>query len=142
MKHFNFSVNRKFSCDVLVVGGGVAGISAAICAARGGAKVILAERDGCLGGTASIGLVGPFMSAMDPTGQTQVIRGLFDEFVARMVAAGGAVHPKDCEGGIGYSAYRIKGHIGVTPFDPECLKDIAGKVKAYRDGVDMERIDA
>jgi len=122
MKHFNFSVNRKFSCDVLVVGGGVAGISAAICAARGGAKVILAERDGCLGGTASIGLVGPFMSAMDPTGQMQVIRGFFDEFVARMVAAGGAVHPKDCEGGIGYSAYRIKGHIGVTPFDPECLK--------------------
>ena len=29
-----------------------------------------------------------------------------------------------------------------SPFDPECLKDIAGKVKAYLDGVDMERIDA
>ena len=65
MKNIQFSVNRSYSCDVLVVGGGVAGISAAICAARGGANVILAERDGCLGGTASVGLVGPFMSAMD-----------------------------------------------------------------------------
>ena len=122
MKNIQFSVNRSYSCDVLVVGGGVAGISAAICAARGGASVILAERDGCLGGTASVGLVGPFMSAMDPTGKTQVIRGFFDEFVRRMEAAGGAVHPEDCPGGNGHSAYRIKGHIGVTPFDPECLK--------------------
>ena len=125
MKYINFSVNRTYSCDVLVVGGGVAGISAAICAARNGAKVILAERDGCLGGTASVGLVGPFMSAMDPTGQTQVIRGFFDDFVGRMVEAGGAVHPLDCKGGDGYSAYRIKGHIGVTPFDPETLKLVA-----------------
>lgn len=122
MKNIQLSVNRSYSCDVLVVGGGVAGISAAICAARGGAGVILAERDGCLGGTASVGLVGPFMSAMDPTGKMQVIRGFFDEFVGRMEAAGGAVHPKDCPGGNGHSAYRIKGHIGVTPFDPECLK--------------------
>lgn len=122
MKHAVFSVKKSYSCDILVVGGGVAGISAAICAARNGASVILAERDGCLGGTASVGLVGPFMSAMDPTGQTQVIRGFFDEFVGRMVKAGGAVHPLDCKGGDGYSAYRINGHIGVTPFDPECLK--------------------
>lgn len=125
MKQICMQVKRTYLCDVLVIGGGVAGISAAICAARNGAKVILAERDGCLGGTASVGLVGPFMSAMDPTGETQVIRGFFDEFVCRMVAQGGAVHPRDCHGGDGYSAYRIKGHIGVTPFDPECLKRVA-----------------
>ena len=46
MKSIQFSVNQTYSCDVLVVGGGVAGISAAICAARNGARVILAERDG------------------------------------------------------------------------------------------------
>ena len=86
MKQICMQVKRTYLCDVLVIGGGVAGISAAICAARNGAKVILAERDGCLGGTASVGLVGPFMSAMDPTGETQVIRGFFDEFVCRMVA--------------------------------------------------------
>ena len=38
---------------------------------------------------------------------------------------GGAIRPGDCHGGDGYSAYRVKGHIGVTPFDPECLKETA-----------------
>ena len=45
-----FPVARTYTCDVLVVGGGVSGISAAICAARMGVSVLLAERDGCLGG--------------------------------------------------------------------------------------------
>ena len=66
-----FPVARTYTCDVLVVGGGVSGISAAICAARMGVSVLLAERDGCLGGTASVGLVGPFMSCFDPTGTEQ-----------------------------------------------------------------------
>ena len=44
---------KQYSCDVLVAGGGVAGISAACSAARNGASVILAERDGCLGGMGS-----------------------------------------------------------------------------------------
>ena len=116
---------KRYSCDVLVAGGGVAGISAACSAARNGASVILAERDGCLGGTATVGLVGPFMSAFDPQGKRQVIRGFMDEWVARMVEKGGAIPPEDCHGGDGYSAFRIKGHIGVTPFDPECLKQTA-----------------
>ena len=118
-------ITKQYACDVLVVGGGVAGISAACCAARGGVSVILVERAGCLGGTASVGLVGPFMSAFDPLGKQQVIRGFLDEFVSRMAEKGGAIHPKDCHGGDSYSAYRTNGHIGVTPFDPECLKETA-----------------
>lgn len=118
----NLEIRKHFSCDILVIGGGVAGFSAAVCAARTGADVILAERDGCLGGTATVGLVGPFMSAFDPTGSRQVIAGFMDEFIRRMEAAGGAIHPTNCLGGDSYSAYRINGHIGVTPFDPECFK--------------------
>ena len=118
----NLEIKKQFSCDVLVIGGGVAGFSAAVCAARSGADVILAERDGCLGGTATVGLVGPFMSAFDPTGSRQVIAGFMDEFIRRMESVGGAIHPTKCLGGDGYSAYRTNGHIGVTPFDPECFK--------------------
>lgn len=118
----SLSIKKNMTCDVLVVGGGVSGISAAVCAAREGAEVMLCEQGGCLGGTASQGLVGPFMSSYDPTGDHQVIKGFMDEFIIRMVEKGGAVHPKDCPGGNGHSAYRINGHIGVTPFDPECLK--------------------
>ena len=124
----NFSVNKMYECDVLVVGGGVAGISAAVCAAREGANVILCERDGCLGGTATVGLVGPFMSSFDPEGKEQVLKGFMDEFIGRMVEKGGAIHPGDCPGGNSYSAYRIRGHIGVTPFDPECFKETAEEV--------------
>lgn len=122
MKEITLKINQEYECDVLVIGGGVAGIAAAVCAARQGAKVILAERDGCLGGTASVGLVGPFMSAYDPEGNKQVVRGFLEEFISRMVEKGGAIHPSQCMGGDGYSAFRIRGHKGVTPFDPECLK--------------------
>ena len=42
--------------DVVVVGGGPGGIPAAIAAARQGAKVLLVERNGYLGGNMTIGL--------------------------------------------------------------------------------------
>ena len=40
----------RWSCEVLVVGSGPAGLSAAIAAARAGADVILVERSSCFGG--------------------------------------------------------------------------------------------
>src|SRR6266513_5516342 len=48
--------------DVLVVGGGPAGLGAALGAAQAGARVILAERYGFLGGNATAALVMPLMS--------------------------------------------------------------------------------
>jgi hypothetical protein len=50
--------------DVLVCGGGPAGIAAAVNAARGGARVLLIERYGRLGGMAVHALVGPMMGAV------------------------------------------------------------------------------
>jgi hypothetical protein len=43
------------SCDVLVVGAGVAGTAAAVAAARGGARTILVEKERYLGGTGFAG---------------------------------------------------------------------------------------
>src|SRR5919106_4733784 len=48
--------------DVLVVGGGPAGLGAAVGAAQSGARVVLAERYGFLGGNATAALVMPLMS--------------------------------------------------------------------------------
>lgn len=48
--------------DVIVVGGGTAGTAAAIAAARRGAKTLLVEKSGALGGSSTLGLVTPLMS--------------------------------------------------------------------------------
>ena len=47
--------------DIIVAGGGLAGVGAAIAAAREGKKVLLVEKYGCLGGAACHNLVNPFM---------------------------------------------------------------------------------
>ena len=49
--------------DVVVVGGGPSGVAAALGASRTGAKVLLIERYGFIGGMATAGLVGPFMTS-------------------------------------------------------------------------------
>ena len=83
-----------YATDVLVVGGGPAGVCAAIAAARNGARVLVVEQSGMLGGMATQGLVGPFMTCYDKSGETMIIRGLFEEIVERLVARGGALHPR------------------------------------------------
>lgn len=125
MSSVTLSIRAAFNCDVLVVGGGVAGISAAINAAREGASVILCESGGVLGGTATKGLVGPFMTCYDADGKNQIIRGFFSEFVERMIAEDGAISYQNCPGNNSRSGYRLKGHIGVTPFQAETLKRVA-----------------
>ncbi|QTQ14469.1 FAD-dependent oxidoreductase [Treponema parvum] len=67
--------------DVAVIGGGPGGIAAAISAARNGASVILAERNGYLGGQLGSGL--PFLAFLDRK-QRQVIGGVAQEFVDRL----------------------------------------------------------
>lgn len=55
--------------DVLVVGGGPAGLAAALSSARKGMKTTLVENSGSLGGMATIGLIGPFMTCFSSDGK-------------------------------------------------------------------------
>lgn len=114
--------------DVLVIGGGPAGIAAAAAAARAGASTALVERYGFLGGNATAGLVGPFMTSYSDDGKTQLVKGVFDELVRRMEAFGGAVHPENVRTGSPYSGFFSKGHDHVTPFDPEAVKLAAAEM--------------
>lgn len=125
MKKAELSIKKEYNCDVLVAGGGVSGFSAAVNAARRGVNVILCEAGGLLGGTATAGLVGPFMTCYDHKGEKQIIKGFFSEVVDRMVEEGGAIHHSKCRNNMSYSGYRMKGHDGVTPFSAECLKRVA-----------------
>ena len=76
------------SCDVLVCGGGVAGVAAAITAARAGAKTILIEKSTFLGGMATGALVTPMM-------KNAFTKGIFLEICDRLVKAGGGAVFKD-----------------------------------------------
>ena len=72
--------------DVVVCGGGAAGVFAGIAAARMGASTLIVEQDGYLGGTLTRSGIGPM--ATFHAGDKQIIRGLVDEFIQRLVEKG------------------------------------------------------
>jgi hypothetical protein len=77
--------------DVIVVGGGPAGLVAAIAAARNGARTVLIERFGYLGGTATASLmacINGFRNQVEPD-YTQTVRGIPEEIVLGLKALGG-----------------------------------------------------
>lgn len=115
---------KELAAGVLVVGGGPAGVCAAVAAAREGAKTLLIEQNGYAGGMATAGLVGPFMTCYDKSGKTMIIRGLFQEIVERLVARGGAIHPAQVRAGTAYTSWISQGHDHCTPFDAEILKRV------------------
>lgn len=108
------------SYDVLVAGGGLAGCSAALAAAREGARVLLVELHGYLGGNATRGMVAPWQSyhasRPDPDSAelpVQVIGGIAQEFVDDLVARGASLgHIVDP---IGFAG-------SLTPVDADELK--------------------
>lgn len=122
------NVAKTLECDVLTVGAGCAGFSAAVAASREGAKVILCDMNGCIGGMATSGLVGPFMTSYDADGTKQIIVGFFDEFVRRMEKEGGAIHPSKAEWGTAYTAFRTTGHRNLSAFDAETYKRVAEEI--------------
>ena len=123
-------VLESYSADLLVVGGGPAGVCAAVAAARQGLKVVLADSGNCLGGMGTKGLVGPFMTCYDAAGENMIIRGLFEEIVDRLIAEGGALHPSGIRQGTEFTAWISEGHDHCTPFDPEILKKVYDRICA------------
>jgi hypothetical protein len=97
--------------DVIVAGGGVSGSVAAIASARNGARTLLVERYGFLGGSLTNAGVGPMMTFH--AGKEQVVKGIPGEIVERLQAMGGS--PGHIGDTIGYAS-------SVTPFDAESLK--------------------
>lgn len=86
----NISETKK--ADVLVVGGGTAGVFAAIAAAKSGAKTLLIEKNSVLGGTMTVANVN-FPGLFFAWGE-QIITGPCWESIERTVALGGATLPE------------------------------------------------
>ena len=73
--------------DVVVCGGGIAGVAAAIAAARQGAKTVLIEKQCLLGGLATSGLIYIYLPLCDGNGR-QLTFGLAEEMLKRCVEYG------------------------------------------------------
>ena len=87
-----FGIQREMSFDVFVLGGGTAGVFAAISAARMGAKTVLVEKNSRLGGTitnAGVNYPGLFFAWGE-----RIIGGPCWEAIERAVALDGAVIPE------------------------------------------------
>ena len=88
----------RHEAEVLVVGGGTAGVCAAVAAARRGADVMLVEASGSLGGLATGGLIILLLTLDDGRGR-QAVAGLCQEITERLVQRGAAWHPERAEWG-------------------------------------------
>ena len=88
---------KDFDYDIVVCGGGVAGVAAAIAAARQGAKCVLIEKQCVLGGLATSGLIYIYLPLCDGHG-TQITFGLAEEMFRRCPAYGPFTLPKEWGG--------------------------------------------
>lgn len=90
--------HTRLDTDVLVVGGGAAGVAGAVTAARQGVSVTLVEKYGFCGGGAVAGLSGTVCGLYEATNDRaaaprQVVFGFAEEFCERLDAAGGLGPP-------------------------------------------------
>ncbi len=112
--------------EVIVIGGGPSGCHAALSSARGGARTLLIEEHGFLGGALTAMGVGPMMSFHNHLSE-QVIFGSPQEMVTRLVDMGASTgHIFDTTG---YCST-------VTPFDSEGLKVVLEQMLSEA-GVDI-----
>jgi hypothetical protein len=79
--------------DVLVAGGGSAGVAAAVAAARAGARTLLVERGPCLGGAATLRNVVTYCGLFTRDTGRQVVFGVADEVLARLRSKGAVSAP-------------------------------------------------
>jgi FAD dependent oxidoreductase len=108
--------------DVLVAGGGPAGIMAATAAAENGLKVGLIESRSFVGGNMTIGL--PVLGFLGQKGN-QIIKGLPQRFIDRLKVRDAASEHRPCPL-----------HMGITLVEPEAVKTV-GLEMLTRAGVDV-----
>jgi hypothetical protein len=105
------------SCDVLVVGGGAAGVAAAVAAGRAGAQVVLLERYGFLGGLATAAQVGTicglYLRDTTHSEAAPVAGGFVKEFAGRLERAAGA------------NRIRLDNGLWVVPYPPPVFASVA-----------------
>ena len=107
--------------DLVVCGGGPAGIPAALSARRAGLSVLLVEQTGQLGGAGTSAGVSHLLGGRTRDNRHWCVAGIFEEVVEDLAARGGAINPVDIQGEK-FSPYGWTGEISNltygVPFDP------------------------
>ncbi|MBC8104367.1 MAG: FAD-dependent oxidoreductase [Cytophagales bacterium] len=116
----SLTVNPRaaFDVDVLVAGGGASGVAAALSAARAGARVLLIEKNGFLGGSATAAQVPAFAPFSDRT--RAIVRGIGWEVLTQMSARMGRPIPDPDV----YEVPQDKARMDWAPIDAEILKGL------------------
>jgi len=136
MINYTRKINSIGSYDVCVLGGGPSGVAAAVAAARDGSRVILVESTGSLGGMATAGLVGPFMTSFDREGNEVTTAGIFRKVVNRLKKYGAAIEPSEVDSPTIYTSFIERYHRHVTPFEPFYLQIVLDEM-AREAGVEL-----
>ena len=106
--------------DVVVVGGGPAGLAASVSAAKHGARTLLVERYGFLGGMGTAGGVTNFAGLYGRKNgeMQQLVHGVVDDLMQRIDALGGLNEPQD----------GMQGRIRVRSYDVSAYKCAADQM--------------
>jgi len=114
--------------DVVVVGGGAAGVAAAVTAARSGARTALVERYGFLGGMATAGMVSTICGLYhtSASGPPEFLNGgVGEDFARRLAAMPGCGHPVR------------RGRTWVLPYTPFAFACLADELAASAPALDV-----
>ena len=100
MEHITYSksIPVKKQYDVIVCGGGVAGVAAAVSAAQNGMSTLLLEKSNILGGLGTLGLINLFVPMCNGRGK-QIIFGLAEKWVRLSAKYGYDTIPKEWAAG-------------------------------------------
>ncbi len=117
---------KSWQADVAVAGGGMAGICAAVAAARAGARTILVEQAGWLGGIGITGATGlhsfyNIYGACPGAPRRRLVAGIAQELIERVQELGGGVGHVPMERGSDFVSM-------LTPVEPEVFKIAAARL--------------
>lgn len=112
-------MQRQIECDVAVLGGGAAGVAAAIGASRAGAKTVLIERNPYFGGQATNSQVTAYCGFFTRgENYDQVVEGVGGEVLKRLEKYGTNIHPRPS---------KSTGNVSVS-FNPEYVKLVMDQI--------------
>ncbi len=95
---FSKKIQAKGEYDIIVCGGGVAGVAAAVTAANQGKRVLLLEKSNILGGLGTLGLINLFVAMCNGRGK-QIIFGLCDKWARLSAKLGYDTIPQEWKNG-------------------------------------------